>query len=342
LGGMKGINAACFVLHTSHFVLKRSILFYQKAIMHTLFSPFTAKQGVVILDGALATELEQRGANLNDALWSAKLLSENPDLIRQVHYDYILAGANVITTASYQASYPGFAAKGYTSEQATALMRLSVHLAQQAREQALAQHPAILPPLIAASVGPYGAYLADGSEYKGHYGLSVEELMNFHRPRLRVLLSSGAGLLACETIPCMEEALALTALLKETPEARAWLSFSCRNERENCQGDELAACIAQIEDCEQLIAVGINCTAPQYVEALVTLAAGVTQKPIVAYANRGEVYDAVQKCWLPGADAPLPYTEYARRWYAAGARLIGGCCRTGPGEIRELVRELAG
>ncbi len=308
--------------------------------MENLFNKFIKNQGFVVLDGALATELEQRGANLNDTLWSAKLLTENPDLIRQVHYDYIMAGANIITTASYQASYAGFANRGYSHDEATALMQLSVKLAKQARQQACADAHIDIPPLIAASIGPYGAYLADGSEYRGHYGLSKTALMDFHRPRIQVLLESGADLLACETIPCIEEAQALISLLKEFPNAQAWLSFSCQNEYQNCQGDDFAACIAEIESCKQVVAVGINCTPPQYIESLVRIAASKTDKPIVVYPNKGENYDAVTKCWLPIGHGIEPFTVYAQRWFAAGARLIGGCCRTRPQDIADILRGL--
>jgi homocysteine S-methyltransferase len=308
--------------------------------MDEIFKPFMRAQKIVVLDGALATELEHRGANLNDSLWSAKLLSENPDLIRQVHYDYILSGANIITTASYQASYQGFMQRGYSYDEATKLMQLSVQLAKEARTLALKNTQMDVPPLIAASIGPYGAYLADGSEYKGNYGLTQTELMDFHRPRMTVLLESGADLLACETIPCIEEALALIALLKEIPTAKAWLSFSCKNEFQTCQGDNFADCIRQINDSEQIIAVGINCTPPQYIEPLVRIAARITDKPIVVYPNKGELYDAVDKCWLPVGKDILPFSEYAQRWYAAGARLIGGCCRTRPEDIRDIVETL--
>ncbi len=160
------------------------------------FERFLGDGGVVILDGALATELEQRGANLNDALWSARILLEDPDLIRQVHYDYLVAGADVITTASYQATFEGFARRGLDHEQAAELMRLSVRLALEARDAFWAEpanRAGRVRPLVAASVGPYGAYLADGSEYRGDYGLSVAELMDFHRPRMAVLAAMRGG-----------------------------------------------------------------------------------------------------------------------------------------------------
>jgi homocysteine S-methyltransferase len=190
--------------------------------MKNLFEQFLRQKKVVILDGAMATELEKRGADLNHPLWSAKILADQPELIKQVHLDYLEAGADVITTASYQASFEGFAKYGYTEKQAVELMKLGTQLAVEARDEAIKKNICREPgPLIAASIGPYGASLADGSEYKGNYGISIEALKDFHRKRMHVLLESGADLLACETIPCADEARALVELLAEYPVANA-------------------------------------------------------------------------------------------------------------------------
>lgn len=305
-------------------------------------TPFLAGDGVMVLDGALATELERRGADLRDPLWSAKLLVEDPDLIRQVHYDYFVAGADVATTASYQATFPGFAARGVDAAAATELLRRSVQLADAARRQFWAdpaRREGRLRPLVAASIGPYGAYLADGSEYRGDYGLTAAELMAFHRPRMAVLAESGADLLACETIPTLVEAEALAALLPEFPHVPAWFSFSCGDEAHLWHGEPLAEAVALANECPQVVAVGINCTAPRLVEPLLASARAVTQKPLIVYPNSGEGWDAIHQCWLPGAEV-IDMGEAAQRWRAAGARLIGGCCRTTPDDIRAIARAL--
>ena len=306
--------------------------------MENKLEPFLDRQGYVLLDGALATELEYRGADLNDPLWSAKLLLEAPELIQAVHEEYLAAGADIIISASYQASFAGLARRGYGREAAAAILHRSVALAREARDRfwAEAAHRKDRQrPLVAASVGPFGAFLADGSEYRGKYGLSVEALMDWHRPRLAVLLDSGADLLACETIPCIEEAEALARLLSEMPSARAWLSFSCCDERHLCQGDLFAEAVAIAEACEQVLAVGINCTPPRFVAPLLEEGSRHTSKPLVAYPNSGEEWDAVRHCWLPGRGEEA-FAAYATAWYRAGARLIGGCCRTRPADIREL------
>lgn len=304
---------------------------------------------IVLLDGGLATELERRGADLRDPLWSARLLLEDPDLIRQVHLDYFNAGADIVTSASYQASFEGFARRGLDRRQAAELMRLSVRLACAARdhftnpkrergdeETSLTRR---VGKLVAASVGPYGAYRADGSEFRGDYGLSRRQLMDWHRPRLDVLIESGADLLACETIPCLVEAEALARLLEDCP-LPAWLSFSCRDELHLCHGETFAEAAALAEDCRAIEAVGVNCTQPRLVEGLLRSAAGRTTKPLLAYPNSGENWDAAGRCWRTGAE-PFDWVAGAKNWRVAGARLIGGCCRTTPDTIALLARNLS-
>jgi homocysteine S-methyltransferase len=306
---------------------------------------FLFTQGYVVLDGALATELERRGADLDDPLWSAKILLESPELIQNVHYDYFVAGADVAITASYQATFPGFAQRGLDAEQAAELMRLSVHLADAARDQFWREHTQSaarekrLRPLVAASIGPYGAWLADGSEYRGDYGLSIEQLMEFHRPRVAVLAecvrNGAADLLACETVPCLAEGQALVRLLAEYPDVPAWLSFSCCDDAHVCHGELFATCIAAVADCDQIVAVGLNCTAPQHVPPLLQRARGATQKPLLAYPNSGELWNAQQGTWCC-APVHSDLGQSAVEWHAAGARLLGGCCRTTPADIRTL------
>ncbi|HJV61991.1 MAG TPA: homocysteine S-methyltransferase [Albitalea sp.] len=302
------------------------------------FDDFFAHRPLVILDGALGTELQRRGADLNDPLWSAKLLLEQPDLIRQVHYDYFRSGADVATTSSYQATFEAFARRGLDAEATAELMRLSVRLAAEARDAFWAEpahREGRSKPLIAASVGPYGAMLANGSEYTGNYGLDEEALMAFHRPRLAVLAGAGADLLACETLPCLAEARALARLLAEFPGTAAWLSFSCRDGLHNSLGEPIADCAAALEGFDGIVALGVNCTAPQHIGSLIEQMHARTAKPLLVYPNSGEHYDAQRKTWHgnPGASH---FAEQARGWHARGARLIGGCCRTGPDEIAAL------
>ncbi|MBK1714569.1 homocysteine S-methyltransferase [Rubrivivax gelatinosus] len=305
--------------------------------MNSTLPSLLAEQGLVILDGALATELESRGADLKDPLWSARLLIERPELIREVHLDYFRAGADVATTASYQASFEGFARRGIGFDEAAALMRLSVQLAAEARDAFWAEPANRVGrhrPLVAASVGPYGAMLADGSEYRGYPGVTRAQLAAFHRPRLEVLAASGADLLACETLPGLDEALAIASLLPALA-LPAWISFSCRDGEHVSQGERFADCVAALDGLPGVAAVGLNCTAPQHVPALVAAAQARTRLPIVVYPNSGEQWDGVAKCWHGVRDAE-DFAAQALRWQRGGARLIGGCCRTGPGEIRAL------
>ncbi|WP_420645191.1 homocysteine S-methyltransferase [Candidatus Leptofilum sp.] len=300
--------------------------------------PFLDYQNVFILDGGLATELEARRHNLDDPLWSAKLLLEQPDAIRQVHSDYLWAGADCIISASYQASLPGLLARGLSEAKAADLIRLAMQLAIQARDQfwaIMANRRGRLRPLVAASVGPYGAYLADGSEYTGVYDLDEVGLLAWHRPRWEILAQSGADLLACETIPSLAEAKALRQLLLETPKMPAWMSFACQDGTRISDGTSLADCVQLLNDVPNLIAVGINCTPPRYLPALITAVQNHTTKQIIVYPNSGEQYDSVSKTWLGQSD-PSEFGTISREWRKMGALLVGGCCRTRPAHIQQI------
>jgi homocysteine S-methyltransferase len=297
-----------------------------------------AARSVVILDGALATELERRGADLFDPLWSAKTLIEQPGLIRAVHRDYFHAGADVATTATYQATFEAFQRRGLDREAAARLMRDAVGLAVEARDEfwaVPANREGRLRPLVAASIGPYGAMLADGSEYRGRYALRDEQLRDFHRPRLEVLAASGADLLAFETLPCLREALILARLLEEFSSMSAWISFSCQDGSRNCEGEDMGACASALQPYSQISAIGVNCTRPEFVESLLRRMRERSDKPLLAYPNSGETYDAESKVWR-GAAHGRTFADEARAWYDAGARLLGGCCRTTPEDIKSI------
>jgi len=296
------------------------------------------RQPALVIDGALATELERRGYDLRDKLWSAKILLEQPEAIQQLHYDYFKAGADCAITASYQATVEGFAQRGLSESESLALMRKSVFLAQEARDEFWteeANRMGRVKPFIAASIGPYGAFLANGEEYIGNYGLTEKELMDFHRPRMKALIEAGTDMLACETIPCLIEAQVLVKLLAEFEGRQAWISFSCRDEWHVCEGDKFTDCVRQIESSPQVAAVGVNCTSPIYISALIREAKKATDKPILVYPNSGETYNPNKMDWN---NDPVHHSfgEEAKGWYTAGARLIGGCCRTTPEDIQVI------
>jgi homocysteine S-methyltransferase len=307
-----------------------------------------AQRGVLVLDGAMATELEGHGADLSGGLWSARLLLERPELIAQVHLDYFAAGADVAITASYQASVAGFVGSGVDVTEAERLMVRSVALAREARDSFWASATAADPelarrrvvPLVATSVGPYGAVLADGSEYRGDYAIGHADLVRFHSERLQVLVQAGVEVLACETVPSLAEARALVEALTGWPELTAWVSFSARNDREVSDGTPLSECARYLDEQPQVVAVGVNCTAVQHISPLVGQLVAATDKPVVVYPNSGEVYDAGRQGWL-GSRSAGDFATLARQWYDEGARLIGGCCRTRPVEIRAVSAALA-
>lgn len=305
---------------------------------------FLRHQGVMVLDGGLATALEARGCDLDDDLWSAKILIEEPELIRQVHQDFLTAGADCITTSSYQATPAGFHQRGMNDAEGAELLALSVRLAVEARDlfwDDAGNRQGRQRPLVAASIGPYGAFLADGSEYTGDYGISGSELREFHRARWQILAESDADLLACETIPTDKEARVLLSLLRETPDRWAWLSFSCRDEKHLSDGGRLRDAVELCDGEAQVAAVGINCTAPEFIPALIDEARRGTEKPILVYPNSGELYDPVEKVWY-SSPSPVAWEEAPGDWVRLGCAGVGGCCRVGPERIAGLRRLLVG
>lgn len=277
----------------------------------------------LFLDGGLATELEARGHDLSGELWSARLLADDPAAIIDAHQAFFRAGARIATTASYQASLAGFAEAGIDRDESVRLLGLSVELAREARITG--------DELVAASIGPYGAALADGSEYRGHYGLSVAELAAFHRPRAEILAAAGPDLLACETVPDVDEAEAML-LAVEGLGVPVWLSYTIDGEATRA-GQPLIEAFAVARGNDQVVAVGVNCCDPRDVAVAVRIAREASGKPVIAYPNSGEEWDARARRWT-GTARFSP--ELVGDWLAAGVTYLGGCCRVGPADIAAL------
>ncbi|HTH89187.1 MAG TPA: homocysteine S-methyltransferase [Mycobacterium sp.] len=283
----------------------------------------------MITDGGLATELEARGHDLSDDLWSARLLVDAPEEIVAVHCAFFRAGASIATTASYQASFDGFAERGISRNDAVRLLRRSVELAMDARDQVGGQR------WVAASVGPYGAALANGEEYVGRYGLSVAQLADWHRPRLEILADARADVLALETVPDIDEAEALVGLVHELG-VPSWLSYTIAGATTRA-GQPLADAFAVAAGVPEIVAVGVNCCAPADVENAVRVAREVTGKPVIVYPNSGEEWDGERRTWIGNGQWSA---DLVPRWAAAGARIIGGCCRVHPDDIAALASTL--
>ena len=295
----------------------------------------------VVLDGGLATQLERAGADLSDPLWSARLLLDDPSLVFAAHVAYFEAGADLAISASYQASFEGFAARGIDERDAAALLRRSVQIARAARDAFWGEgHEGRPRPLVAASIGPYGAVLANGAEYTGDYGIDTPALARFHARRLDVLAApeTGADLLAIETIPSLREAEAVVRAL-EGRTAPAWMSFTCRDAETLADGSPFSEAVAVAAAAPSVVAVGVNCTAPSLIAPLVAVAA-TAGRPVVAYPNRGARWDAGRRRWIDAGEITRDLAARAPDWVAAGARLVGGCCGTGPGDIREIAATL--
>jgi homocysteine S-methyltransferase len=294
-------------------------------------SVFAPGEKVLVADGGLATELEAQGNDLSDSLWSARLLMDAPGQILDAHLAFFRAGAQIATSASYQASFEGFAARGLDRREAAGLMRRSVALAQAARDQLAGDGRTRW---VAASAGPYGAALADGSEYRGRYGLSVRELTAWHRPRLEVLAGAGPDVLALETVPDTDEAEALMAAIAGLG-VPAWLSYTVDAGRTRA-GQPLAGAFAVAAGVPEVVAVGVNCCAPSDVLPAIAAAREATGKPVIVYPNSGEEWDARRRAWTgPSGYSPaLP-----SQWMTAGATIIGGCCRVRPADIAQIAPE---
>lgn len=294
-----------------------------------------ASDSVVVVDGGLVTQLKAQGFEPDGVLWSAELLHSHPRALVDAHKAYLEAGAEIIISASYQASRAGFHQVGIDADRADELIASSVTLARRAVDEFMAEHPGTRQRYVAGSIGPYGAVLNDGSEYRGNYGVSRAVLRDFHAVRLGVVDAAGADLLACETIPSAEEAIVLGELLADaaTP---AWLTFSCRDGEHLCGGARIGDVAAELDLLGTLMALGVNCTPPQYVTSLIgNLRRAVPDIPVVVYPNSGESFVADGNRWT-GDRSLDDIVRYAREWHEAGATLIGGCCRVGPAEIRAL------
>lgn len=287
-------------------------------------------RGVVVLDGGMSTALELAGHDLSDELWSGRLLLTDPDAVRDAHLAFYRAGAEVAITASYQVTFDGFAKRGVSRDETARLLRASVEIARSAASDVDGTR------WVAASVGPYGAMLADGSEYRGRYGLSREELVSFHRPRIEELCAAGPDVLAVETIPDVDEAEAVLEVIRGSG-VPTWLSYSARGDR-TCAGQSLEAAFAVAAGIDEVIAVGVNCCAPEDVAGAVTTAREVTGLPVVVYPNSGEQWDADARAWTGDGAG---FTARAGEWVDGGARLVGGCCRTGPDAIGVLTEVLS-
>ncbi|XP_054644665.1 uncharacterized protein zgc:172121 isoform X3 [Dunckerocampus dactyliophorus] len=275
-------------------------------------------EGALLLDGGLATQLEAQGAKLQgDPLWSARLLDTDPQAISDAHHIFLSSGADIITTATYQATIQGFVRHLNVSLDAAGELLVSgLHLAKQTVAAYVSDANGKACPLVAASVGPYGASLHDGSEYTGAYAkmMSVEELKSWHRPQLECLAAAGADLLAFETIPSPKEAEALVELLRELPNCDAWLSFSCK-------------VTALRSGSTQLLAVGVNCCPPEWAETLLESARSLKSPNMswVVYPNSGEEWDAEQGWRTSCGKSSIPALSHT--WIKQGAALIGWMTR---------------
>lgn len=315
-----------------------------------IFKELLENQDVLILHGALGTELEALGYDISGKLWSAKYLLEEPSIIQEIHETYIAAGADLVTTSSYQATLPGLQEAGLSEAEARAVIAQTVDLAKAARDRvwqslSKAEKSKRPYPLISGDVGPYAAYLANASEYTGDYGkISKEGLKDFHRPRIAILLEQGVDLLALETIPNALEAEALVELLaEEFPEAEAYLSFTIQETDRISDGTSLEAVTDLVNSSELILALGFNCSSPLLFDAALEKLSGLTDKYLITYPNSGEVYDGQTQTWKPKDVTAKNLREHSQAWHEQfQVKILGGCCRTRPNDIKALYQTFRG
>jgi homocysteine S-methyltransferase len=297
--------------------------------------------GLRILDGGLATELERAGCNLASPLWSGEVLRTEPKKVLAVHRSYLEADADCLLTASYQISAMGFREIGFSADDARSAIRRSVALAEQARrDYTQAEINAGREPRriwIAGSLGAYGAALHNGAEFHGRYNIGRSELVAFHAERIDAMRETRADFLAFETIPLVEEAEAVLDALARFSDLAAYISFTCRDDSHTGHSEPIEACARLLDSHPEILAIGINCTAPAHILPLVQKIRAVSTKRIAVYPNSGETWVAETRSWSGSSD-PHAFGDMARQWRDAGADWIGGCCRTGPGHIRAIAR----
>lgn len=304
----------------------------------------TFLDGIHVLDGGLASELEYLGARIDTPLWSAQVLEDEPDKVAAVHRAYIEAGSQCIATCSYQVSRMGYVEVGLTAHRADAALLRSVEIARSV----VAEFPRRRV-LVAGSLGPYGAALHNGGEYTGQYDCSYAGLVRFHRERIEIFAGATGmqrpDLLAFETFPSLEEVRAVGEALAAWPEPRASqipvsFSFSCLDEKHVSHGESVADCAALVASFPQTVAVGVNCVPPRWIPSLIAELREASDMPVIVYPNSGEGWDSTNRCWM-GVSDPVEFGTDAANWFRAGAQIVGGCCRTRPAHIREVARAVA-
>jgi len=312
------------------------------------FKELLEKQDYLILHGALGTELECQGYDVSGKLWSAEYLIRQPDIIEKIHESYILSGSDIVTTSAYQATIPGLMDYGLSKSDAENIIRSTVRIAKSARDKAWAKIDANEKskrpyPLISGDIGPYAAYLANGSEYTGKYNIDKEAIRSFHKPRIALLLEEGVDLLAVETIPNFIEAQVIAEILSEKyPKVEAYFSFTSQDGKSISDGTPIEEVATYCDKIPQILSMGLNCSLPKIYESGLKLFNKVTKKPLVTYPQSGEIFDKKTKTWFPPTEKLPTLLENTKYWHTLGAKIVGGCCRTHPCDIKILSQGLRG
>lgn len=301
-----------------------------------LIKEWAKQQNSIVIDGAMSLGLEERDVNLNNKLWTASAIGYYPEKIKAVHQSYFDEGANVAIVSTYQASVQGYLDQGYSVDEAKALIKRAVKLADAARRDSDSSQPKFL----AGAIGPYGAYLADGSEYRGDYELSDDAYRDFHRGRIEVLINEGCDLLAIETQPSYQEIKVILDLLADFKDIPVWVSCTLKDEKTLSDGTPFDKVQTLLEENPQVIAYGANCIAPELVTPFLEQVKPNTHKDLVIYPNSGASYSPEVKEWDNTPHSHQTFADYTKQWHDQGAKWIGGCCCTSEPEVRDIVKSL--
>ncbi|MGV2875897.1 homocysteine S-methyltransferase [Macrococcus capreoli] len=289
------------------------------------------KQDITLLDGGFGTTVEAYGYDVKHELWSTHLIKEHPEAILKVHQAFVNNGAEIILTNTYQGAVQSFLNTGYTEREAEGYLQAAVELAHQSVSSNV---------LVAASLGPYGAMLGNGSEYTGAYQVRQSDYIEYHMQRLNILIEAGIRVFAFETIPNIEEVKAVKALLEDYPDIEAWLSVTLKDSAHLSDGTPIEEVIEVVNGIDNVHAFGVNCTSVKVIDGAVERLLALSEKAIILYPNGGRKYDAVEKVWIDQDDISL--IEATVKWKQLGVKIIGGCCQVGPEEIGALSAVLKG
>ena len=287
---------------------------------------------IKLLDGSMSFPMEQLGYNLKNKLWTGKALINNPDLIKDIHKGYIDAGADFISTSTYQISFDRLKNMGYQSEEIKKIFQKSVDIVKDAIEESKLKKEI----KIVGSFGPYASYDPEASEYIGEYDSTDIEIKKFHLNNIRIIEETDLDIILYETIPCLREIKILSEALSHSTK-EIWISITCNEEMEFRDGSSFKDACEIISKIEKITTMGINCFSPLLVKKAIDLLKKYSNKKILIYPNSGEIYNPKERFWTGNNEFN---NSMIKNWLSLYPDIIGGCCRIGYDDIKKMRVEI--